>query len=96
MRTIQRLVLLAHTDILLTKLLFLLLVIALSGCSSKPDRLPSCSPSGPGAILCLASVIATAVDTGSSKKCSDMTGDQRESCDAQVESLIKHISDASH
>ena len=77
------------------KLFLLLLIIGLSGCSSKPDnRLPGCSPNSPLAIVCLASVVATAVDTDSSEKCSDMTGDQRKSCEAQVESLKKHISDA--
>lgn len=77
--------------------LFLLLffIIGLSGCSSTPDnRLPSCSPNSPLAILCLSSVIATAVDINSSQKCSTMTGEKRKSCDAQVESLKKHIHDA--
>jgi hypothetical protein len=78
------------------KLLFLLLVIGLSGCSSQPDnRLPSCAPNNAGAILCLGSTIATAVNSNSSQKCSDMSGEQRKSCEAQVESLKKHISDAS-
>ena len=78
------------------KLFFLLLIFGLSGCSSKPDnRLPGCDPSSIGAILCLPLVIAKAIDTDPSQKCSDMTGEQRKSCDAQVESLKKHISDAS-
>ena len=78
------------------KVFLLLLVMGLSGCSSKPDnRLSGCSPKSPLAILCLGSVIATAIDSDSSQKCSAMTGEQRKSCDAQVESLKKHISDAS-
>ena len=78
------------------KLSVVLLVILLFGCSSKNDnRLPGCSPHGPGALLCLSSVVVEAVDTNPSQQCSDMRGEKKQSCDAQVASLKKHISDAS-
>ena len=84
-----------HTDMSFTKLLSLFLVIGLSGCSSAPDnRLPGCSPNSLGAILCIGAAIAKSVNSDSSQKCSDMTGEKRKSCEAQVVSLKKHISDA--
>ena len=78
------------------KTLLLFLIIGLGGCSSKSDsRLPGCNPSSSLAILCLGSVIATAVDSDSSQKCSAKSGEQKKSCDAQVDTLKKHISEAS-
>jgi len=80
------------------KLISLLLVLGLSGCSSNPsyDSAAGCGSATP---VCLALAAATdiATNTGdSSKKCSDMSGDNKRQCDAQVESVKRHIKDASH
>ena len=78
------------------KLFSLLLVIALSGCNSNSASNyyePDCS--SPDA-YCLFMAIADVIDNKSSdKKCSDMDGEQRKNCDAQVASLKKHINNAS-
>lgn len=78
------------------KLFSLLLVIILSGCNSNsvPKNIDfDChSPDA----FCLFTVIAHVIDNKiSDKKCSDMDGNQRKTCDAQVASLKKHISNAS-
>lgn len=82
----------------LIKLLVVLVSIVLSGCSSSPnyDKAASCGSATP---VCLALAAATDAATnsgGSSQKCSDMSGDNKRQCDAQVEAVKKHINDASH
>jgi len=69
-------------------------VIGLSGCSSNTNyHKPGCGSADP---ICLALSIAKTVnDHESAQKCSDMTGDKRKQCTAQVDSLKKHIKDAS-
>jgi hypothetical protein len=80
------------------KLLIALISIVLSGCSSSPnyDKAANCGSATP---VCLALAAATDAATnsgGSSQKCSDMSGDSKRQCDAQVEAVKKHINDASH
>jgi len=80
------------------KLLIILVVLWLSGCSSNPnyDKAANCGSATP---VCLALVAATDAATnsgGSSQKCSDMSGDNKKQCDAQVEPVKKHINDVSH
>jgi len=80
------------------KLSMLLIVVGLSGCSANPnyDSAAGCGSATP---LCLAIVAATdaATNSGSSsQKCSEMSGDNKRQCDAQVRSVKKHITDASH
>ena len=79
------------------KLSIVLVVIGLSGCSSNPnyDKAANCGSATP---VCLALAAATdaATNSGSSsQKCSGMSGDNKRQCDAQVESVKKHIKDAS-
>ena len=77
------------------KLSIVIFIIGLSGCSSNPNyHKPGCRSADP---ICLALSIAKTVDGHeSSQKCSDMTGDKRKHCTAQVDSLKKHINDASN
>jgi hypothetical protein len=82
----------------LIRLLIALISIVLSGCSSSPNynRATNCGSATP---VCLALAAATDAATnsgGSSQKCSDMSGDNKRQCDAQVEAVKKHINDASH
>ncbi|MBA6225198.1 hypothetical protein H4J51_08535 [Colwellia sp. MB02u-18] len=81
-----------------TKLLSLLWVVGLSGCSSNPsyNSAASCGSLTPVCLAIAATEDMITNDGDSSRKCSDMTGDKRKSCEAQVESLKKHISDASN
>ena len=80
----------------LGKLLSLTMLIGLAGCSSSPNytTAANCGSLTP---LCLA---AAAIDDAitnnksSSKKCSDLTGEERKTCEAQVKVLNKHIDDA--
>lgn len=81
-----------------TKYFYLSLVVGLSGCSSSSsyDSAASCGSATP---VCLALAAATdaVTNTGSSsQKCSDMSGGNKKQCDAQVETVKKHIKDASH
>jgi hypothetical protein len=83
---------------LFIKFLIILVSIVLSGCSSSPnyDKAANCGSATP---VCLALVAATDVasSTGSSpRKCSDMSGDNKRQCYAQVEAVKKHIKNASH
>jgi hypothetical protein len=75
------------------KIIFLL--VLLSGCTSKdtPNSYePGCSRAD---AYCIVEMVAHGVNNSkSNKKCSDMVGEQKKSCDAQVESLTKHINDA--
>jgi len=75
-------------------LCFVLGVIGLMGCTSNPGYYESsCNPGNP---ICLGLAIANSMDDdSSSKKCSDMLGEKRKSCEKQVESLKRHIRDAS-
>ncbi len=76
---------------------FIFLVIWLSGCSSHPNyyKPKSCGSATP-VCLAIAGVVNMATnDSGPSKKCSDMTGERREQCMAKVDSLKKHIKEAS-
>lgn len=68
--------------------------MGLSGCSSNPNyHKPGCRSADP---ICLALSIAKTVDGHeSSQKCSEMTGQERKQCTAQVDSLKKHINEAS-
>jgi hypothetical protein len=80
------------------KLSIVLIVLVLSGCSSNPnyDKATSCGSATP---VCLALLAATDVVTNSgssSQKCSDMSGDNKRQCDAQVEAVKKQINDSSH
>jgi hypothetical protein len=76
-----------------TKLLSIFLVVGISGCSSNPNYYkPGCRSANP---VCLAIIIATTIDgKASNQNCADMTDEKRKYCEAQVESLKKHISDA--
>ncbi|HCG5126695.1 TPA: hypothetical protein NJZ01_004594 [Vibrio parahaemolyticus] len=76
------------------KIFFTLGLIGLIGCSSNPNYYePSCNPGSP---LCLGLAIVKSVEnSSSSKKCSDMSGEKRRACEKQVESLKKHIKNAS-
>tara|TARA_R110001583_G_scaffold39399_6_gene126250 strand:- start:6141 stop:6386 length:246 start_codon:yes stop_codon:yes gene_type:complete len=77
------------------KWIILILVINLTGCANKPHKKYEYNPSGRcNDILCLAVAISKSMSNNKFQKCSDMSGDQRASCEAQVESLKKHISDA--
>jgi len=78
----------------LTKLLSLLFIIVLSGCSANPNYYEtSCNPAD---VICLAlSIAKTATDSEPDKKCSDMKGENRKQCMAQVDLLKKHIKNAS-
>ncbi len=75
------------------KIIFLLAI--LSGCTSKdtPNQYePGCSRAD---AYCVVKMIAHGIDnSNSNKKCSDMMGEQKKSCEAQVESLKKHINAA--
>ena len=75
------------------KIIFLLVI--LSGCTSRdtPNSYePGCSRAD---AFCIVEMIAHGVDnTNSNKKCSDMVGEQRKYCEAQVDSLTKHINAA--
>jgi len=87
-----------YTDVSFIKLLIVSVVLGLSGCSSNPNynKATSCGSLTP---LCLATVAAVDLVTnegGSSRNCSEMTGEERKECVAQVESLKKHIKDASN
>lgn len=80
------------------KLLIVLISIVLSGCSSSSnyDKAANCGSAMP---VCLALAAATDGETNSgssSQKCSDMSGDKKKQCDAQVDAVKKHINDASH
>jgi len=76
------------------KITLLCVVIGLSGCSSNANyHKPGCRSADP---VCLALSIAKTVnDHESSQKCSDMAGEQRRQCTAQVDTLKNHIKDAS-
>jgi len=79
------------------KLFLLLSFFVLSGCSSKST--PSYHEPGCGRAdaFCLVELAAHAIEgKNSAKKCSDMQGEQKTSCENQVESLKKHISNASN
>jgi hypothetical protein len=80
-----------------TKLLPLILVLGLSGCSSNPnyDKAAGCGNLTPVCLAVVAVEDAITKDKNSSQKCSDMAGEKRKSCEAQVKSLNKHIDDAS-
>ncbi|HBY86239.1 MAG TPA: hypothetical protein DEO86_10215 [Colwellia sp.] len=79
----------------ITKILILLFVIGLSGCSSNPNyHEAGCGSADP---ICLALSIAKTVDGHEPpQKCSEMTGEKRKQCTEQVDSLKKHIYDASN
>ncbi|AAZ25214.1 hypothetical protein [Colwellia psychrerythraea] len=79
------------------KSFFIFLVLWLSGCSSNPNYYePKNCGSATPVCLAIAGVANMAThDSGPSKKCSDMTGERREQCMAKVDSLKKHIKDAS-
>ncbi|MCJ8294413.1 MAG: hypothetical protein MJK15_08395 [Colwellia sp.] len=79
----------------LTKTLFICVLITLSSCSSRhtPNSYePGCSRAD---AYCILEIVAHTVEgSTSSKKCSEMLGEQKKYCDAQVESLTKHINNA--
>ena len=79
----------------MTKLLSLLFIIVLSGCSANPNYYePSCNPAD---AFCLAlSIAKAATKSEPDKKCSDMTAENRRQCMAQVDLLKKHIKNASN
>jgi len=90
--------LLERMDMSSTKLFSLLLVVGLCGCSSNPNYYKLNVNCGSLSPVCLAIVATEDIvtnDRSSSQKCSDMTGEKKKLCDEQVESLKKHISDAS-
>jgi hypothetical protein len=78
------------------KWIVLILAINLTGCANKPQKKYEYKPSGKcNDIFCLSLAIAKSMSNSKFKKCSDMARDQIASCEAQVKSLKKHISDAS-
>lgn len=78
------------------KWIVLILVLNLTGCANKPHKKYENNPSGRcNDIFCLSLAVAKSMSNSKFQKCSDMAGEKRASCDEQVESLKKHISDAS-
>jgi len=77
------------------KILSTSLAIGLIGCSSDPrDHDAGCESIDP---VCLGMIAAKSYDYYTSdKKCSEMIGKQKKQCDDQVESLKKHIRDATN
>ncbi|MBA6290005.1 hypothetical protein [Colwellia sp. MB3u-4] len=74
------------------KWIILILTFNLIGCVSKVYEEDPRKCTDP---LCLSIAVAMSKSNSQFQKCSDMPETQRKSCESQVESLKKHISDAS-
>jgi len=74
------------------KLFILILALNLTGCANKiyEEDPRECID-----VLCFSIAVAMSKSNSQFQKCSGMAEAQRKSCEAQVESLKKHISDAS-
>ena len=76
------------------KLSIIFIVFGFSGCTNY--YIPGC---GSASTACLAAAVTTNIvtnDRSSSQKCSDMTGEKKVQCDAQVKAVNKHIEEASN
>ncbi|TWX65193.1 hypothetical protein ESZ36_18090 [Colwellia demingiae] len=80
------------------KLFFIFLVIGLSGCSSNPNYYKggTCGSATPVCLAIAAVADMATNDSPPSQKCSDMSGERREQCIAKVDSVKKHIQEASN
>ncbi len=79
------------------KLFFIFLLIGSCGCSSNPNyyKGSTCGSATP-VCLAIAGVVNMAThDSPPSQKCSDMSGERREECIVKVDSVKKHIKEAS-
>lgn len=77
------------------KWIVLILVVNLIGCVNKPDKKYEYDPDGKcNNIFCLALAISMSVSNNQFQKCSDMSGDKRKDCEAEVELIKKYIKDA--
>ena len=74
------------------KWIILILTFNLTGCVNKAYKE---DPRECTDVLCFSIAVAMSKSNSKLQKCSDMTGERRESCEAEVESLKKHIRDAS-
>ncbi|WP_083278000.1 hypothetical protein [Colwellia sp. PAMC 20917] len=78
------------------KWIMLILALGLISCANNNQKRYEYNPSGRCSdIFCLTIAIAKSMSHSEFKKCSEMSGNKRKSCDSQVESLKKHIRDAS-
>lgn len=77
----------------LRTLIIILGLVALIGCSSNPNYYDaSCNPGDP---ICLGLAITKSINNNSSaNKCSQMSGERKKACEEKVESLKKHIKNA--
>ncbi|MFC3031354.1 hypothetical protein ACFOEE_02280 [Pseudoalteromonas fenneropenaei] len=75
----------------------LTLTTLLAGCSTNPQAKQSnyyCHPNQVLAIVCLGAAVVEALTYTSDKRCDEMMGERRKQCEAQVESITKHINDS--
>ena len=78
------------------KWILVVLIFNLTGCTNKTHKRYEYNPLGRcNDIICLAIAVFKTITNNKFKKCSDMAGNQRKSCESQVEFIKKHISDAS-
>jgi len=78
------------------KWIYFCLALSFMGCANNTSKKYENDPHGKcDDIFCLSIAVAKILSNSQFKKCSDMSGDQKKSCDTQVEPLKKHISDAS-
>jgi hypothetical protein len=76
----------------MVKWIILILTLNLTGCVNKAYQEDPRKCTNP---LCLSIAVAMSESNSQFQKCSDMPETQRKSCEAEVASLKKHISDAS-
>lgn len=71
------------------------MLIGFAGCSSSPNdnNAASCGSLTPLCVAAAAIDDAVTNNKSSSKKCSDLSGEERKTCEAQVKVLNKHIDD---